>query len=120
VIYAVAATGIVMALLGAFYSYKRESERNTRLKDEAPANTEQVDVRRAVSPIFGNEFTVDVSVRYKYEINGMHYEQTVRLSPSQAQAFVPWGSAKICYDPSDSSSIENGELFPNSHKCGDN
>ncbi|MEP6703656.1 MAG: hypothetical protein ABJB34_02510 [Acidobacteriota bacterium] len=100
-IYVVAFLTITVALGGAWVAFKRDDAANARLTSEATATIENVDVRRAVNPIFGNEYTVDVAVTYKYEIDKQEYHQTARLSRSEAAAFTPWSTAKVCFDPGD-------------------
>src|SRR5687767_11981709 len=97
VIYALSILVIASALVGAYFAFRSESAKNKRLTGEALATIENVDVRRAVDPIFGSEYTVDVSVTYAYEVNGQVYRRTMRISKSEANAFVPWSTAKVCF-----------------------
>ena len=118
-IYSISFVAIVLAFVGSYFAFIRDSVENAKLTTETEAAIENVDVRRAVNPIFGNEVTVDVSVTYKYTIDAREYRQTTRLSESEAGAFVPWGVAKVCFDPNDQRSIAEGKLFPRTHTCGD-
>lgn len=118
VIYLVSFLAIALALVGAYFAFKNDSAENERLTAETVATIENVDVRRAVDPIFGSESTVDISVTYRYEIDDQEYHQTTRLSKSQAEAFVPWSTAKVCFEPGNASTVKEGKLFPQSHKCG--
>ena len=63
-IYLLSFLAIMLALGGAYFSFRSESAENERLTSEAEATIENVDVRRAVNPVFGSEYTVDVSVTY--------------------------------------------------------
>ena len=118
VIYILSVVTLALAVGGSFLAFKNESARNRALKFEAAATIDNVDVRRATDPVFGDEDTVDMSVRYSYEVNGNKYQRTTRLSKAQARAFVPWGRAKVCYAEGDKPSIEEGKLFPLDHQCG--
>ena len=117
-VYLVCLVTVALALAGAYFTLKSDSAKD-RLRDtEAPARIENVDVRRATDPVFGDEDTVDVTVTYSYDVAGEKYRRTRRLSKSEAQPFVPWGNAKVCYTPTDQRSIEEGKLFPSDHRCG--
>src|SRR5215218_6568326 len=107
-IYVVSFLAITLAIGGAWLAYKRDYAANERLTEEAPATIENVDVRRAVSPIFGNEYTVDIAVTYKYEIDKQEYHQTTRLTSSEAEAFIPWSAAKVCFEPRNLESVAKG------------
>ncbi len=118
-IYLVSFLAIMLALVGAYFAFKSDSAENERLTSGAVATIENVDARRAVDPIFGSEYTVDVSVTYKYVIDGQEYRRTTRLSKSEAERFVPWSTAKVCFDRGNTRSVDEGKLFLESHKCGE-
>lgn len=118
VIYLLSLLTIAVALVAGYLAFRNESAKNRLLDAEAPATVDNVDVRRATDPVFGFEHTVDVTVRYSYEIDGEKYERTTRLSKAEAKAFVPWGRGKVCYSQADRRSIEEGKLFPPGHRCG--
>lgn len=118
-IYVVSFLAITMAIGGAWVAFEGDYAANARLTSEATATIENVDVRRAVNPIFGNEYTVDVAVTYKYEIDKQEYHQTACLSSSEAVAFTPWSTAKVCFELGDEATVRKGKLFPKSHRCGD-
>ena len=113
-----ASSCILVAVVGAYYLFLCERRERERLTSEIAAKVTNVDVRRAVNPVFGNEFTVDVTVAYTYEIEGEKYEQSATLTPLEAQDFVPWGLAKVFYNPAEDDTVKRGRLFPESHVCG--
>ena len=109
---------IVILLLGSYFAFRKETERRKGLIREVPANITKTDVRRSANPDTGQEQSVDVIVSYEYEVNGRKYEQTTRMSKTESLSFIPWGTAKVCYDPENAKTIEEPQLFPNGHECG--
>jgi hypothetical protein len=108
----------LVCIVGGYYSYREDLEKTHRLTEEAAATVEKVDVRRMVDPVMGDERTVDIGVTYSYVVEGRSFRRSVRMSKRSASEFVPWDKAKICYDPADDSTVENGRLFPRTHSCG--
>lgn len=108
----------VILLLGSYLAFRKETERRKGLIREVPANITKTDVRRSANPDTGQEQSVDVIVSYEYEVNGQIYERTTRMSKTESLSFIPWGKAKVCYDPDNPKTIEDPQLFPNSHECG--
>ena len=111
---------VVILLLGVgYYSWLlRENDRSKRLTIDATATVTRTEVIRYVDPVFGNETSAYIDVTYQYVIDGRTYERTVRLGKSEAAAFIPWGAAKVCYDPADRATIEKAALFASSFNCG--
>lgn len=108
---------IVMLLLGSYFAFRKETERRKGLIREVPANVTKTDVRRSADPETGQERSVDVIVSYEYEVDGRNYEKTTRMSRTESLSFIPWSTAKVCYDPENPKTIEEPQLFPNSHEC---
>ncbi len=109
---------LVGAIVGSYFAFIRDNYRRTSLKNEAQAEVINTEVRRTADPETGQERSVDTIVTFVYEIDGKKYERTVRKSKIESLAFVPWGKAKVCYDPANPKTIEEGELFPISYECG--
>ena len=109
---------IALSILGYYSWHSRETRQLKRLTTEAPAAVTHTEVIRYVDPIFGNERSHDTDVSFEYEIAGMKYQRTVRMSKTEAQLFVPWGAAKVCYDPFDRKTIEQAAVFPSGYVCG--
>jgi hypothetical protein len=118
-IYGASVFAIAIAVAGAYFAFQGDSIRNDRLTVESVATIESVDVRRGVDPIFGNEYTVDVSVTYRYEVDGHEYRGMTRLSRAEAESFVPWRTAKVCFEPGNFTTVEHPKLFPPNYNCGD-
>jgi hypothetical protein len=117
-LYAIPLIVLLLALFGSYFAFLHESETRKRLSTEASAYVTNTNVRRTNDPEDGREKTLDVLATYEYEINGTRYEKSVRLSKFESSRFVPWGNATVCYDPADQNSIQNAELFPKDHVCG--
>jgi hypothetical protein len=109
---------IASGLIGAYFAFHKEEDSALRLDKEAQARVDNVEVVRGVDPVFGKEFTAYVVVTFSYEVNGTGYQRSAQLSSSAAAQYVPWSSAKVCYDPSDPATIENPRLFPSQYVCG--
>ncbi len=109
---------LLIALVGSYFALLRDESKRKSLMSEATARVTNTDVRRVTDPESGKEFSVDVLVTYEYEINGVRFEKNVRKSKVESSRFVPWGNAKVCYDPSNQETIQNAELFPLDHVCG--
>ena len=111
---------VVILVLGVgYYSWLlRENDLSKRLTIGAPATVTRTEVIRYVDPIFGNETLANIDVTYQYVVDGQRYERTVRMSKFEASAFIPWGDAKVCYDPADRATIEKAALFPPTFSCG--
>lgn len=106
------------AIAGSYFALMRDNHRRTSLKNDAPAEVIKTEVRRTADSETGQEGSVDTIVTFVYEIEGRKYERVVRKSKIESLAFVPWGKAKVCYDPANPKTIEEGELFPVSYECG--
>lgn len=109
---------IPILLLGSYFAFRKEMEERKGLIHEAAVNITRTDVRRSVGPDTGQDYSVDVIVSYEYEINGHKYEKTTRMSKTESLSFIPWSTAKVCYDPKNPKTIEEPRLFPTSHECG--
>ena len=109
---------LVSAIAGSYFALIRDNHRRTGLTKDVPAEVIKTEVRRTADPETGQERSVDTIVTFVYEIDGRKYERVVRKSKTESLAFVPWGKAKVCYDPANSKTIEEGELFPVSYECG--
>ena len=119
-IYIVPFVVLLLAAIGSYFAFRQDDQRRRTLTTEAVANVTKTEVRRAADPIDGKEGSIDIVVTFEYEINGQKYERTVRKSKAEALPFVPWGKAKVCYDPENINTITEGELFPTSFICGAN
>jgi hypothetical protein len=117
-IYSIVAIVIIGSLATAYFVTVRDQSKDRRLISEALATIENVDAIRAYQPVDGYEYNVAVDVLFSYSIDEKQYRRTVRMRKVEASLFVPWGKAKVCYDPSDERTVENARLFPISHKCG--
>lgn len=109
---------ILFAVLGAYFSLLQDSQRRKRLTSEVLANVTNTEVRRSADSESGKEISVDTSVTFEYEIDGQKYLRKVRMSKNAAIPFIPWGKAKVCYDPTNLKTVEEAELFPESFTCG--
>jgi hypothetical protein len=118
-IFAVAFGLILFALIGAYFAFLREGKLNKKLTHETTARIDNVDVVRAVDPIFGSEYTAKTVLAFSYQIGERRYQRKAELSRSEAEQYVPWSIAKVCYEPTNFETIENPKLFPSSHQCGD-
>lgn len=108
----------MIAIALGYAAFRRELHKQRGLTSAAVAKIEKVEVQRTVDPVFGNERTAGILVFYSYDVDGAKYERQVRLSSAEGDAFVPWSTAKVCYDENDPSTISNGKLFPPKHTCG--
>ena len=106
------------AIVGSYFAFIWDNIRRTSLKNYAPAQVINTEVRRTADPETGQERSVDTIVTFVYEIDGRKYERLVRKSKTESLEFLPWGKAKVCYDPASPKTIEEGELFPVSYECG--
>lgn len=93
-------------------------EKHRRLTSSTPAKIEKVDVIRSVNPVFGNEGTAYIEVSFTYTIDEISYNRRTKMSSDSGRQFVPWNEAKVCYDPSDPTTITEPELFPSQYLCG--
>jgi hypothetical protein len=118
VIYSFAALLIGLGIIGAYFAFRSDLARNHSLTKESMATIENVDVQRAVNPASGAEQTVGILVQYRYSVNGLDYRRTTTMSSLAAERFIPWGTAKVCYDPENLNTVEAGKLFPPTYKCG--
>ncbi len=109
---------LTLAAIGSYFAFRLDGQRRRTLTTETLANVTKTEVRRAADPVDGKEESVDIVVTFEYEINGQRYERTVRKSKVESRSFVPWGKAKVCYDPADQLSIEKAELYSTDHVCG--
>jgi len=119
VIYTIAAILIGLGIVGAYFALRSDLARKHLLTTEAVATIENVDARSDIDPVSGAEKIVDVSVQYRYSVNGVEYRRTTKMSRLSAGQFVNGRTAKVCYKAEDLKTIEAGELFPASDKCGD-
>jgi hypothetical protein len=109
---------IGIAIVGSYLALRRDEQRRKNLESEATADIIGTEVRRLADPESGKEQSVDTLVTYSYSIDGKDFTKTVRIGKVAAARFIPWGKAKVCYDPKDIKTIEDAELFPTSHQCG--
>lgn len=110
---------LVVLMILSLFAFLRDAEARKVLTAELPANIKKTDVRRTSDPETGQERSVDVIVTFEYEFDGQKQEGETRLSRTESLVFIPWGKAKICYDPADRKSIEKPQLFPPTHQCGE-
>jgi hypothetical protein len=108
-------TFIFIVGIASYFAFLTDEERHKRLTSEVPATVTNVYERRAVNPRSGAEGTVDITVTYKYVIEGQEYERTVRLSMLAGSAYREGQPAKVCYNPR---KHEEAELFPAAYRCG--
>lgn len=109
---------LVSAIAGSYFALIRDNHRRTGITKDVPAEVIKTEVRRIADPETGQERSVDTIVTFLYDIDGRKYERVVRKSKTESLAFVPWGKAKVCYDPANRNTIEEGELFPVTYECG--
>jgi hypothetical protein len=114
-VYLVLLSFVLISIGAAYFAYRRENDGRKSLTSETPARITQTEVRRNTGLEDGKEYSVDTIVTYEYELDGKAYQRTIRKSRLEALPFLPWGNAKVCYDP-DNPDI--AELFPVTHKCG--
>ena len=108
---------LITAIAGSYFAFLRDDHRRSSLTKGVPANVIKTEVRRTNDPETAKETTVDTIVTFAYEIDGRKYERTVRKSKTESLGFIPWGKAKVCYDPANIKTVEEGELFPDSYDC---
>ncbi len=89
-----------------------------RLNTEAPAKIDHVETVRFVDPVFGNEKTAYVVVSFSFSVDNIGYQRVVKMDSAEAAQYVPWSNAKVCFDPSDPTTITEASLFPTAHACG--
>ena len=109
---------LAAAIAGSYFALVRDNHHRTGLTKEVPAEVIKTEVRRTADPETGQERSVDTIVTFVYEIDERKYERVVRKSKIESLAYVPWGKAKVCYDPTNQKTFEEGELFPLSYECG--
>lgn len=109
---------LVSSIAGSYFALIRDNHRRTGITKDVPAEVIKTEVRRIADPETGQERSVDTIVTFLYDIDGRKYERVVRKSKTESLAFVPWGKAKVCYDPANRNTIEEGELFPVTYECG--
>lgn len=113
--YLVLLSFVFVLIVAAYFAFRRDVDGRKSLTTETPARITKTDVRRGTGLEDSKEYSVDTIVKYEYKIDGRTYQQTIRKSRMEALPFLPWGNAKVCYDPSDP---DSAELFPLTHKCG--
>lgn len=109
---------IAVVALGAYISFLRDDQLKKGLTSAVPARVTNTEVRRLTDPETGMDRAVDVIVSFEFVLNGQKYQQVVRMNKTAAIPFIPWGDAKVCYDPGDPKTIEKARLFPASFVCG--
>lgn len=114
-VYLVLLSFVLVLIVAAYFAYRRENDGRKSLTIETPARITKTDVRRGTGLEDAKEYSVDTIVTYDYEIDGKTYQRTIRKNRMEALPFLPWGNAKVCYDPGDP---DSAELFPLTHKCG--
>ncbi len=107
---------LFVAGTASYFAFRKDEERHKRLAAEVPANISNVYARRSVNPISGAEGIIDISVSYKYAIDGKEYERMIRLGKSASNLYREGQPAKVCYNPK---KHDEAELFPTGYKCGD-
>ncbi len=117
-VYFVSILLLIGAIAGSYFAFVRDNNRRAGLRNFVTAEVTNTEVRRTADPETGQERSVDTIVTFEYEIEGKKFERVVRKSRTESLAFVPWGKAKVCYDPANPKTIEEGELFPASYECG--
>lgn len=117
-LYIIVLSFLAVCLGGSYFSLIKENRHRARFSCEAQATITRTDVRRDVDPETGKEFSKDVLVTFEYEIDRNKYTRTERKSKVESLGFVPWGNAKVCYDPNDRKTHEKALLTPANQKCG--
>lgn len=117
-VYFVSILLLIGAIAGSYFAFVRDNNRRAGLRNFVTAEVTNTEVRRTADPETGQERSVDTIVTFEYEIEGKKFERVVRKSRTESLAFAPWGKAKVCYDPANPKTIEEGELFPASYECG--
>lgn len=117
-LYFIALVVLFAAAVGAYFAFLRDLRRQQNLSAEADAKITKTDIRHSVDPETGMQRIEDTIISYEYEIDGRKYARTIRMGKVAASSFIPWGEAKVCYNPSDSKTIENAQLFPKQSECG--
>lgn len=109
---------LLLGLTGIYLGYRDRVEKRTRLKNEAPAKIDNVETVRFVDPVFGNERTAHVVVSFSFSVDNIRYQGVVKMDSAEAAQYMPWSNAKVCFDPSDPTTITEAILFPSAHACG--
>lgn len=118
ILYLLVLAFLVAGVIGAYFAFLRDIRRQKTLTAEAPAKITKTDVRHSIDPETGMQRIEDTIVSFEYEVDGRKYARIIRMGKVAASSFIPWGEAKVCYDPSDTKTIENAELFPKQFECG--
>ena len=109
---------VICGLVGIYFEFLSNEQNRKQLTASVSARVEKTDIVRAVDPVFGSESTAYVVVDFSFTLDGKNYVRSARMNPAAARQFIPWNTAKVCYDPANPKTITEPQLFPEGYSCG--